>query len=146
MLSLGGVAGDLAFAFLALRWSAPILTRTFALGCFAATLLFVAIWQAWGLVLIPALVLGFFLYGTMAGHYAVVPRVFPALVRTSGTGIALGAGRIGATIGPLVGAAVLTMASTWSALILMALPLLICAILIVRIGRALPHTIQGELG
>lgn len=141
MLSLGGVAGDLAFAALALRWSAPVLTRIFAQACFASTVLFVIIGQLWGLVLVPALVLGFFLYGTMAGHYAVVPRVFPAIVRTSGTGLALGTGRVGATLGPLLGGVLLAAASASWSVILMTLPLLGCAYLIARIGRGLPPKI-----
>jgi len=71
---------------------------------------------------------GFLLYGSMASLYAAVPGVFPAAVRASGTGLALGIGRIGATVGPYVGG--LMVAAAWSRpayLTAMSAPLLVCA-------------------
>src|SRR6185503_15503129 len=48
-------------------------------------------------------ILGFLLYGSAVGLYAVVARIFPLEVRATGTGVALAAGRAGAVVGLSLG-------------------------------------------
>lgn len=136
LISAGGVAGDLAFGALSIRWRAASIGRLFAVACFASALaLGLAASQAANIG-VPAFILGFFLYGAMACHYAVVPAICPASLRASGTGLAVGMGRVGAATGPMLGGMVL--ASGASVVIvtgIMTLPLLVCGILLGILGR-----------
>jgi AAHS family 3-hydroxyphenylpropionic acid transporter len=137
LMSAGGVLGDLAFGALSLRWRAATVGRLFAVACFgsAATLGIIA--SLGGGIVIPAFLLGFFLYGTMACHYAVVPAVYPGAMRASGTGLAVGMGRVGAAIGPMLGGILLSMDMPVSLVTAaMTMPVLICAVLIALLGRA----------
>ncbi|MCC6826967.1 MAG: hypothetical protein IT550_01890, partial [Novosphingobium sp.] len=65
-----------------------------------------------------------------------VPAIYPASLRASGTGLAVGMGRVGAATGPMLGGMVL--ASGASVVIvtgIMTLPLLVCGILLGILGR-----------
>lgn len=136
LVSLGGVAGDLVFAALVLRWKARRVGPIFAACAFVSALALAgsashpeAIWLA-------ALLLGFFLYGAMASHYAVVARVYPSSVRASGTGLAVGVGRVGAATGPLLGGFILAHGlSPLAATGLLSLPLLCCIVLLAGASR-----------
>jgi len=48
-------------------------------------------------------VLGFLLFGSAVGLYAVAARIFPLEVRATGTGVALAFGRAGAVVGLSLG-------------------------------------------
>lgn len=50
-----------------------------------------------------AFVLGFFLYSSAVGFYATFVRVFPTHLRATGTGLAIGLGRFGGMLGPVLG-------------------------------------------
>jgi MFS family permease len=41
--------------------------------------------------------------GSMGSLYAIVPTIYPARVRNTGTGLAIGFGRLGAVVGPYIG-------------------------------------------
>ncbi len=136
LMSAGGVAGDLAVGALALRWRADRIGGTFAISCFASAVALAWSASGGGPIWVAAFVLGFFLYGTMACHYASVPAVYPAAVRASGTGLAVGIGRLGAAVGPLLGGALLAGgAGAAVATIAMTLPLLACAWLFGRMAH-----------
>ncbi len=53
--------------------------------------------------LILAMVVGFFMIGVIVGLYAVIAAMYPVRVRNTGTGLALGIGRIGGILGPILG-------------------------------------------
>ena len=82
-----------------------------------------------------AFVLGFFLFGAMVGLYATLARVYPTHVRATGTGFAIGLGRIGGMLGPAIGgwlmalgvnrpniAATMAMGSFLAAMVMLMLP------------------------
>jgi MFS family permease len=74
-------------------------------------------------------VLGFFLASSITALYAVVPKVFPVAVRTTGTGMAMSFGRVGAAAGPYI--AGLLMASGMERpqyCLLMAIPVFLAAL------------------
>jgi len=50
-----------------------------------------------------AFVLGCFLYSSAVGFYATFVRVFPTHLRATGTGLAIGLGRFGGMLGPVLG-------------------------------------------
>lgn len=82
-----------------------------------------------------AFVLGFFLFGGMVGLYAALARVYPTHVRATGTGFAIGLGRVGGILGPAIGGwlmsqgvdrpnitAIIATGSLLAALVMLALP------------------------
>ncbi|MEM1261663.1 MAG: MFS transporter [Pseudomonadota bacterium] len=57
--------------------------------------------SAWTLVLFG--LIGFLLQGGFVGLYVIAARLYPTVLRTTGVGWAIGAGRTGAIVGPFVG-------------------------------------------
>jgi len=55
-----------------------------------------------GLAFTVALAIGVFLFGSMAGLYSLTPILYPAAVRTTGMGWAIGIGRFGAILSPMI--------------------------------------------
>jgi benzoate transport len=102
LLNLGGIAGGSLFAYLSSR--VPL--KTLASACLAATAVSVAVFGFASSDLRAAfpiaLAIGVFLFGSMVGLYAAAPLLYPAAIRTTGMGLAIGIGRIGAILAPLV--------------------------------------------
>jgi MFS family permease len=127
-LNLGGVLGDLAFAGLTIRWSARRLGPIFMAACFLTVLVFAILPTRPESLILISFTLGFLLFGSMASIYAIVPTIYPVIRRTSGTGLTLGLGRIGAASGPYVGGLLIAMGWHRTAyLLIMSVPLLLCA-------------------
>ena len=61
------------------------------------------------LVLTLIFLVMFFYQGAFVGLYAVAARIYPTSIRTRGVGFAIGAGRIGAIIGPALAGVLLSM-------------------------------------
>lgn len=124
LLNVGGIIGDVLFGLLCLRASPRTAGAVAMAGCFLSIALLSqfppAEWSSW----LMAVLIGGFLYASMASLYAIAPAVFPALARSSGTGVALSVGRVGGIFGPWVGA--LRLDSP----VLLAAPLLLAAMLI----------------
>jgi MFS family permease len=59
-----------------------------------------------------AFVLGFFLFSSAVGFYATFVRVFPTHVRATGTGLAIGLGRFGGMLGPVLGGWLMTIGTS----------------------------------
>ncbi|HEX4709833.1 MFS transporter [Phenylobacterium sp.] len=128
LMNLGGVAGDLVFAGLAGRWAAGRLGPLFMTACFVTAIGFAFLSGTLSALLPMTFLLGFLLFGSMACLYALVPSIFPAEIRTTGTGVAIGMGRIGATLGPYLGGVLIASAWTRPAYLLaLSAPLLVCA-------------------
>ena len=82
----------------------------------------------WLLVLFG--LLGFGIQGGFVGMYALAASLYPTRVRATGVGWAVGAGRIGAVIGPLVGGLLIGMGWSLSAnFIAFAIPALLAGII-----------------
>ncbi len=102
LLNLGGIIGGLALGLIATRVDLKRLLGSYMV---ATSVLMVVFGMLSG-QLIPALsvalFLGFFLFGSMIGLYAVTPTLYATGVRTTGMGWAIGIGRIGAIIAPYI--------------------------------------------
>lgn len=144
LMNLGGVTGDLLFTFLMLRWPASRMGPVFMSLCFATVLLFSVMPMTLTNLVPVSLLLGFLLFGSMLSLYAIVPTLYPASLRTTGTGLALGVGRIGAVIGPYTGGALVAAGlSRCQYLLLMAVPLPICALLAAYLSAHLARSAQS---
>ena len=69
-------------------------------GCMLAIILLSFAGTQLNLIIVVATAIGFFVYGCIAGLFATAARVYPAHVRTTGVGWAIGIGRIGSTLSP----------------------------------------------
>ena len=128
LLNVGGILGGLAFGYLAHRSSARTLSPYMLVALFLSIVSFGMIRTGLVAVMTGAFVAGFFLIGAMASLYAIVPYVYPPNVRNTGTGLAIGFGRLGAVVGPYLGGVLI--AAGWDRVAyysVLAIPVLISA-------------------
>lgn len=101
LLNIGGIAGTVLLGAMASRFGIYRLLIAYMLIAAVVMPFFGSLAGATLAVLVPmALVLGYFLFACMGGLYTVIPEVYPAAVRNTGTGFAIGMGRFGAVVGP----------------------------------------------
>lgn len=137
LLNLGGIVGGSLFGFLALKAK----LKHLVFGCMLLYALFTALFGAasanLGMAFATAVGLGVFLFASMAGLYGLVPATYPAAVRATGMGWAIGIGRIGAIVAPFM--AGLLLDGGWSPASLYyvyALPLVAAALAVLATGAA----------
>ncbi len=125
LLNLGGIAGALGLGLLAARVGPfLIVALTMAAGALAVAL-FGLFAHGLALAMTLAFVVGYLIFGSMVGLYSIMPSVYPTEVRNTGCGLAVGVGRIGAIVSPLVAGLLLEIGwSGSSTYVLFALPLL----------------------
>jgi MFS transporter, AAHS family, 4-hydroxybenzoate transporter len=112
LLQIGGVVGTLVLGSIIDRFS----FRAVALVYFMAVFAIGAIGQlGYSIVLIGSaiFVAGFCIAGGQIASNALAAGFYPTSIRATGVGWALGIGRVGSIVGPLVGGALLAM--KWSA-------------------------------
>jgi benzoate transport len=105
MLSLGGILGTVLFAFTARLVDVRRLSCAALLAASALMLLFALTTSHLTFALITGVLLGGVVNGAMAGFYALTPPLYPAGVRTTGMGWAIGIGRFGAILSPIAAGA-----------------------------------------
>ena len=138
LLNLGGGLGMLSLGYLSARWSIyRMMSGFFVLG----GLFIMALGQAskatdllFGLTVLA----GFFSLGGLIGLYSLAARLYPTSSRATGVGLAIGAGRFGAILGPYAGGVLISLG--WPMghyFALLALPLLAVAAVVWRV-RAPP--------
>ena len=112
MLQVGGVVGTLALGSIIDRFSFRALALVYFMGVFAVG----AIGQFGHSAMFVTMAIfaaGFCIVGGQTAANALAAGLYPTSVRASGVGWALGIGRVGSIVGPLVGGALMTM--KWSA-------------------------------
>jgi benzoate transport len=134
LMNACGVVGGLIFGALAGRLGLRRLTSHVMVLFFFAIAAFGLAGHHASLELVLAGAVGFFLIATICGLYAVVAAMYPPRVRNTGTGLAIGIGRIGAVAGPYLGGVMI--AAGWPRPIYcfaLASALLLAALLIRRV-------------
>jgi benzoate transport len=107
LLNLGGIAGCGLFALAAARADTHRLLFGALLGSALLIVVFGLVLSRLDIALWTALLLGTIANAAMAGLYAVGPPLYPAAVRATGMGWAIGIGRFGAILAPLASGALL---------------------------------------
>jgi benzoate transport len=102
-INMFGVVGGILCGYLAGRFGLARVTGIYMLMTFVGMVVFSFMPADFTLLMVASAFLGFFLLGTMVGLYAIVAVVFPTHVRATGTGVAIGIGRLGAIVGPYLG-------------------------------------------
>lgn len=140
LLTVGAVLGGLTVGWLASSIRVSRLGAGFMLISVVAMTVFGRLDVNLTVMLLVAFLIGFFLAGSMISLYATLPDLYPARVRNTGTGWALGIGRLGAVVGPYLAGVLIgagwERASYYFAL---ALPLLVSAIALLWLGSFM-HT------
>lgn len=112
LMNGAGVIGGLLFGVLAAHIGLRRLTSHAMVMFFASIVAFGFAGHHLVAELVLAAAVGFFLIATICGLYAVLAAMYPPHVRNTGTGLAIGIGRIGAVLGPYLGGVMI--ASGWS--------------------------------
>ncbi len=101
--SLGGIAGYIAFGFIADLIGRRGTMIFYSLGTIAAGLtLYFALpeYEPWYPVVLP--IFGFFVFGVFSGYAVYLPELFPTHVRSTAVEFCTGSARIITSFGPLV--------------------------------------------
>ena len=140
LMNIAGVIGGVLLGWCTNRFGLGRLTIAYMTLCFVSVVVFGMLPRSTIALLSGAFAIGFFMNGVIVGLYALVPTVYPPTVRATGAGLALGCGRLGATVGPFL--AGMLIAGGWSPLTyfaVMALPMLLAAVVISRIAASPVH-------
>jgi benzoate transport len=134
--NVGGLAGSLLLGFLSLKIQIRGLVVAALLGGAVGVALF-GLGQADLFRLsLAAAGAGFFTNAAVVGMYALFAQMFPTDVRAGGTGFAIGVGRGGSAMGPMIAGFLFAAGAALSQVaILMAAGSLIAAVLIGMAGR-----------
>jgi benzoate transport len=137
LLNLGGIAGCVMLGYLSSHLRLPRLLAVYLILTGVLMVLFSGTGSHIALMVPVAASLGFFIFGSMVGLYALAPQLFPVNSRAAGISTAIGTGRIGAVLAPAV--AGMLFDSGWAKMdgyVLFALPLVITFGAVVVLGRA----------
>lgn len=130
VMNLSGVVGGIALGWATARYGLRRMAIAYLGLCFASVVVFTLIPATTANLIAMAALIGFFMNGAVVCLYALAPRVFPPQVRATGTGLALGFGRLGGTLGPYL--AGVLIAAGWSRTAYsatLAAPMLLAAVL-----------------
>jgi MFS family permease len=101
--NLGAFIGTTALGWIAIRCRLNRVVAAFLGLAAVAMLLFGGLAMPVWLTLLMALMVGVTVQGGFNGFWAIAARLYPPEMRSTGIGWALGVGRIGAVLGPVVG-------------------------------------------
>jgi len=132
--NLGAFIGTAAVGWIAIRYKLRKVIASFLGLATISMLVFGGLSMPVWLTLLIALCVGTTVQGGFNGYWAMAARLYPLRMRSTGVGWALGVGRIGAVLGPIVGGilvgAELPMAAIFA---IYALPLAVAAVMTLRI-------------
>ncbi|MDG6894968.1 MFS transporter [Volucribacter amazonae] len=109
MISAGTVCGATSYGFFAIRWRANYVLMAFTLLAAMTMILFIMLSAQLALAMLIGVVLGFLINGCISGIYLLNTLIYPAKIRATGVGWAVGIGRMGAIIAPILAGALLDL-------------------------------------
>lgn len=140
LYNFGAFTGTVAMSLLAVRVPLGKLVPAMLVGAACAMLWFGSVPMSVGATMLNAFLIGVLLQGGYNGVWPLAAGAYPAQVRVTGVGWAIGIGRAGAVVGPWLGGSL--MAANVSLPVLFAtycVPLLACAacaFMVQRLSRA----------
>ena len=145
IFSLGGIVGSLTQGRMMNAWgNTAVLIAEFLLSLLVIGS--VAFIQSFAVMMAVIFVLGFSIQGAQAGLNALSATTYPTPIRSTGVGWALGVGRLGSIVGPLLGGVMI--ARSWSLREIFfagTLPALIAAVAILMRHYAVDKSRSGAL-
>tara|TARA_R110002110_G_scaffold205066_1_gene416712 strand:- start:111795 stop:113135 length:1341 start_codon:yes stop_codon:yes gene_type:complete len=138
ILNLGGIVGSVLLGYISSRWAISKLIAVYMVVTAVLMLLFANVSSFNITTLTLALALGFFIFGSMVGLYALSPHLYPARSRAAGLSIAIGVGRIGGVTSPLVAGYLFDHGwAQQDGFMVFAVPLLVSMVAVLVLGRSL---------
>ena len=132
-LNVGGATGGTVLGLLSQRFSVKALTITvMMLSTIAVTLFGRSPADLTKLILI-CMVAGFCTNAAITGMYAIFAKAFPTHVRASGTGVAVGIGRGGSVLAPIIAGFLFTSYTLPTVSLLMGLGSLVAAMVLLNL-------------
>lgn len=132
--NIGAFVGITCLGLFASRLSLRWLILTFLFAAAGLLTLFGTLALPLGLLLLVVFLIGFSLQGGFNGLYPLAARLYPVEIRGTGIGWAMGVGRIGAVIGPMLGGFLLAASVPLPVIFLtFAAPLLVAGFCVLRI-------------
>jgi AAHS family 4-hydroxybenzoate transporter-like MFS transporter len=140
MFQVGGIAGTLLLGRLFDRFSPYAMLALTYLGASAFVVLIGTVGASAALLVVTIFGAGFCVVGGQIGANALTAESYPTAIRSTGVGWALGIGRIGSIIGPLVGSELLSLHwDTRHIFLVGAGPVLIASLAALAISFRRPH-------
>lgn len=102
LLNMGGIVGSLLLGYVSSRLDISKLIAVYMVLSAALMAVFANVSSFDITLQMLALALGFFIFGSMVGLYALAPHLYPVQSRSAGLSIAIGIGRIGGVTSPLL--------------------------------------------
>ena len=134
--SLAGIPGSILVTALMGRFGAGRVLGTTLLAGALATVLLGSVMGGGVVLQATILIAGACTNGSQAGLNALAATIYPTPLRATGTGWALGVGRIGAILGPLAGGGLIAAGfAPQRVLALAAAPVLVAAVALVLLAR-----------
>lgn len=128
VFNLGAFIGILSQGYMSQTFGLRRVISLFLLATAGLMWIFGFVSQSW-LILILFGLIGYGVQGGFVGFYTVAARMYPTEIRNTGIGWGIGAGRIGAIVGPKVGGTLIGMGLTLTMnFIIFSIPLIIAAI------------------
>ena len=137
ILNMGGIVGSLLLGYISSRVPISKLIALYMLVT-AVLMAFFASVSAFNTgMLVLTLALGFFIFGSMVGLYALAPHLYPASSRAAGLSVAIGVGRLGGVLSPLLAGYLFDHGwNRQDGFIAFAAPLLVSVIVVLVLGRS----------
>lgn len=135
ILHIGGMTGQLVLGFISARFNLKKLTGAYMLLAAVFMSLFAVYSNDLNFAMYLGAFVGFFLLGSITGLYILSPALYPAEIRTTAMGWAIGIGRIGAILSPFITGVLLDLGwGTSSLFFVFAIPMIIAmfAMLLIR--------------
>lgn len=136
MISAGTVCGATSYGFFAIRWAARNVLMVFTLMAAIIMLIFIAMSSKLAFAMGIGVILGFLINGCISGIYMLNTLIYPAHIRGTGVGWAVGIGRLGAIIAPILAGWLLDLGWQRQSLYIgVAIMLIITSIIILRLPK-----------
>jgi len=128
MLAAGGTIGAVAYGMLTSRWNPRRVLVGFTVAAAISMALFVSATEVLAAAFALGIVVGMLINGCMAGLYTLAPSGYHTETRSTGVGWAIGIGRAGAILAPIMTGRLLDLGWTAGQLyVAVGLILLLCA-------------------
>jgi AAHS family 4-hydroxybenzoate transporter-like MFS transporter len=146
ILQLGGFVGSIPLGFLLDRFGArAVMFPTYLVAAVAVALIGIFATQSLTLTMLVVFMAGFGVIGGQTAANAVAADSYPTEIRSTGVGWALGVGRVGSIVGPLLASWLLLLHVTpRDIFFLSAIPAAIAALAILGLGKGRGHLKPGE--
>ena len=102
MLALGGTAGSVLYGLVASRLDSRLVLIGFTVLSSLTMVVFITSTALLTVALIIGVLVGALINGCIAGLYTITPAVYGTKIRSTGMGWAIGIGRIGAILSPML--------------------------------------------